>query len=89
MTHPRLSVLSAADKAHEIQESRRTLEQIVGRPVTSFAYPYGQSGDYDAQSVAMVRTGRLHARLRQRAGYRDPAKQSVRTSSIPRFGLER
>ena len=55
MTHPRLSVLNAADKAHEIQESRRTLEQIVGRSVTSFAYPYGQSGDYDAQSVAMVR----------------------------------
>src|SRR5262249_32959433 len=55
MTHPRLSSLSDAEQRDEVRRGRETLERIVGRPVKSFAYPYGQAADYDAQSVSIVR----------------------------------
>lgn len=52
VTHPFLSALSAASQRDEIQQSKASLEEIVGNPVSSFAYPYG---DYIAQTVALVR----------------------------------
>ena len=55
MTHPRLSTLSDAEKRREVLESRNLLQEILGQPVTSFAYPFGQRGDYDAETVAIVR----------------------------------
>lgn len=41
MTHPRLDEVSTERARREIVASRDLLEQIVGRPVTSFAYPHG------------------------------------------------
>ncbi len=55
VTHSHLASLSDDEKTDEICESRKMLEEIVGRPVSSFAYPYGRSGDYDAKSVEIVR----------------------------------
>src|SRR5207247_1162722 len=55
MTHARLSTLSYPEKKDEIDQSRKVLEEIVGEPIMSFAYPYGQRGDYDSESVAIVR----------------------------------
>jgi peptidoglycan/xylan/chitin deacetylase (PgdA/CDA1 family) len=55
MTHPRLSALSEPAQRREIRESRTRLEEVVGSAVASFAYPYGQPGDYGQESVAIVR----------------------------------
>lgn len=52
MTHPSLSALSVALQQDEIQRSKAELEEIVGHPLKSFAYPYG---DYTAETVALVR----------------------------------
>jgi peptidoglycan/xylan/chitin deacetylase (PgdA/CDA1 family) len=41
VTHPRLDELSLAEVAREVSDSKRCLEEVVERPVTSFAYPYG------------------------------------------------
>lgn len=41
VTHPVLSDLTAAAQRQEIRQSKRRLEEILGSPVTSFAYPYG------------------------------------------------
>jgi peptidoglycan/xylan/chitin deacetylase (PgdA/CDA1 family) len=40
-THPDLRELSGSALTHEIAGSRKELEQIIGSPVISFAYPYG------------------------------------------------
>jgi peptidoglycan/xylan/chitin deacetylase (PgdA/CDA1 family) len=53
VTHPPLAELPAARRAVEIAESQAACEAVAGRPVTSFAYPYGS---YDAQSLETVRT---------------------------------
>lgn len=41
LTHPRLPDLSLAGAKGEISESKTILEQVFGRPVTAFCYPYG------------------------------------------------
>jgi len=54
MTHPVLSALPASAQWAEIQCSKACLEDILERPVTSFAYPYGSRSDYTGETVAMV-----------------------------------
>src|SRR5262245_4708923 len=41
MTHPTLGVASVEDQRREIAGCRAALEHALGRPVTAFAYPYG------------------------------------------------
>lgn len=51
VTHPFLSSLPAAKQREEIKRCKASLEEIVGHPVSSFAYPHG---NYTAQTVAVV-----------------------------------
>lgn len=53
-THPVLSRLPAASQRDEIQQSKSYLEQILNRPVTSFAYPYGHPHDYTPETIAIL-----------------------------------
>jgi peptidoglycan/xylan/chitin deacetylase (PgdA/CDA1 family) len=41
LTHPQLDCLSLAAASAEIRQSKIVLEQILGQPVDTFAYPYG------------------------------------------------
>ena len=41
MTHPRLARLSADDQERELRDSRRLIEDQIGRPVRHVAYPFG------------------------------------------------
>ena len=51
LTHPHLSSVSDDDLVHELLDSKRMLEEIVGRDVVSFSYPYG---DYDRRVADAV-----------------------------------
>jgi peptidoglycan/xylan/chitin deacetylase (PgdA/CDA1 family) len=55
MTHPVLSGLPAATQREEIGGSKLHLEEILGRPVASFAYPYGSRHDYSSATVAILK----------------------------------
>ncbi len=55
VTHPVLAMLSERRQRSEIVRSKRRLEAILGRRVTSFAYPYGSKTDYSLQTVELVR----------------------------------
>lgn len=52
VTHPKLSALPAATQRQEIEQSRARLEAILGRSVTSFAYPHGDYTEVTAELVA-------------------------------------
>jgi peptidoglycan/xylan/chitin deacetylase (PgdA/CDA1 family) len=41
VTHARLGSQAVADQAFEIEESKKVLEGWINKPVTGFAYPYG------------------------------------------------
>jgi peptidoglycan/xylan/chitin deacetylase (PgdA/CDA1 family) len=55
ITHPVLSTLSVEEQYDEMVGSQKRLESILGRPVHTFAYPYGASGDFTPQTLEIVR----------------------------------
>lgn len=60
MTHPVLSILPRESQRTEIAESKQKLEAILGRPVTSFAYPFGGRQHYTAETIRLVREAGFH-----------------------------
>ena len=54
VTHSMLSTQSTSDQKWEMVESRAWLEELVGYPVTLFAYPYGDMGSDTAQIAQEV-----------------------------------
>ena len=54
VTHSVLSASSDQEQIAEILESKRLLEEILGKPVTSFSYPYGGKGDYTNKTENLV-----------------------------------
>lgn len=56
-THPRMSLLDEAGIREEATRSRHRIEEMVGRPVTSFSYPHGTQDDVNDQ----VREGVVNA----------------------------
>lgn len=54
VNHPVLGTLSPSAALREIAEGKQQLEHLLGRTVTSFAYPFGTRRDYRSEHVAMV-----------------------------------
>ena len=52
MTHATLRLLSNSQQMDEIAGSKAQLENIIGRPVTSFSYPHGE---YSVETTALVK----------------------------------
>jgi peptidoglycan/xylan/chitin deacetylase (PgdA/CDA1 family) len=52
--HAMLASLDEPDQAYEIRQSAADLAEILGEPITSFAYPFGRSDEYDSTSVRIV-----------------------------------
>jgi peptidoglycan/xylan/chitin deacetylase (PgdA/CDA1 family) len=57
-THRALTLLDDAELAEEVAGSKDALERLLGAPVTSFCYPYG---DFDDRVVAAVRAAGYRA----------------------------
>lgn len=55
VTHPSLAHQSRDVQIEEIARSRQHLESWLGHPVTGFAYPYGSTNAYSAETVEAVR----------------------------------
>lgn len=55
VTHPMLASQPVDVQREEIAKSKRHLEDITGKPVTSFSYPYGGPGDVDWAARRLVR----------------------------------
>lgn len=41
VSHPRMTDLSPSDMRYQLEESKRTLEQELGHPITLFSFPHG------------------------------------------------
>jgi peptidoglycan/xylan/chitin deacetylase (PgdA/CDA1 family) len=53
-SHPWLAALPAEEQRREIVGSKQMLQETLGRPVTSFAYPYGYRESFNQTSAAVV-----------------------------------
>ena len=56
VSHPVLSAITLETQEEEILRSRIELQEIVGQPIMSFAYPYGTLEDYTSETVDLVRS---------------------------------
>jgi peptidoglycan/xylan/chitin deacetylase (PgdA/CDA1 family) len=81
VTHPALSDLDPARQEGEMRGSKRQLEEIVGRPITSFAYPHGTRSDYGPATIALAEQLGFHRACTAVGGLID--------STTPRFELPR
>lgn len=54
-THPILSSLDNDKIEEEIVESKETIENILNKPVVSFAYPNGKNSDFDNRCKGIVK----------------------------------
>jgi peptidoglycan/xylan/chitin deacetylase (PgdA/CDA1 family) len=77
VTHPYLTHSPLSARRAEIEESRREIEEAVGRRVRYFAYP---GGDYDTATLALVRNAGYEAAL---------ATVSKRLDADARYEIER
>jgi peptidoglycan/xylan/chitin deacetylase (PgdA/CDA1 family) len=55
VTHSSLSALPLATQRSEIAGSKAAIEELTGREVADFAYPFGGRSDYSRASVGLVR----------------------------------
>jgi peptidoglycan/xylan/chitin deacetylase (PgdA/CDA1 family) len=55
VSHSMLSALPVSVQRQEIQQSKADLEEILGHPVRSFAYPFGTLSDYTSETVRLVK----------------------------------
>ena len=55
VTHSALAALTPREQHEEAARSRLDLELATGRPVTSFAYPFGHHADFTAETQVQVR----------------------------------
>lgn len=92
LTHPRLSKLTPEQQAHEIQENKRQLEALLGHPLLSFAYPYGDINESaKEQAIAAGYRFAVATNSGPKAMHQDPF-QIRRIAIFPRtdvFGLWR
>lgn len=51
VSHPRLAVLEPVRQARELSTSKRVIEDLIGGPVHSMAYPFGTEADWNTASV--------------------------------------
>jgi len=82
VTHPFLSALPAASQQNEIEQSKADLEEIIGHPVTSFAYPYG---NYTAETAALVKRAGFACAC---STFGDTVWQRTDCFQLPRFQVE-
>jgi peptidoglycan/xylan/chitin deacetylase (PgdA/CDA1 family) len=82
MTHPILASVSREIQQSEIENSKTTLEEILGRPVRSFAYPFGSKSDYTALSASIVRNCGFTCAC---SNYRDLVWRYSDSFQLPRF----
>ncbi|MGK5173596.1 polysaccharide deacetylase family protein [Geodermatophilus sp. CPCC 205761] len=72
LSHPSLALLPAVEQERELAGARAQLEELLDRPVTLLAYPFGKPGDVSEVTASLAR----------RAGYR-AAFTTVPTSVVP------
>lgn len=73
-THPDLRACSRSELESEIRGSKEDLEDLVGKPVTSFAYP---TGLLDGRVVDMVRSSGFTTAVTTRPGWWRPSAEAL------------
>jgi peptidoglycan/xylan/chitin deacetylase (PgdA/CDA1 family) len=55
VSHPALARQPLHAQRQEIEQSKAVLEEVIGRPITSFAYPFGGPAECNEETARLVR----------------------------------
>jgi peptidoglycan/xylan/chitin deacetylase (PgdA/CDA1 family) len=80
--HPLLGRLSVAEQQWEIRRSKSVLEEILGREVVGFSYPFGYRGAYTRQTTRLVREAGLEFAC---ANFESAPDRRTSLFQLPRF----
>src|SRR5262249_8697177 len=81
-SHPVLSQQPLDNQRKEIRGSKILLEDILGQPITSFAYPYGGAADYTTETVQEVRDAGFESAFSTSTGLVGKESEPLR---LPRY----
>lgn len=84
VTHPVLAELEPARQKYEIEASKESLEALTGRPVRSFAYPYGKKSHFNIHTMQAVQTAGLYCGC---ANYGRPVVSKTSRWALPRYQI--
>ena len=84
VNHADLGAVSLDQANVEVVESRRQLEEIVGRPVLLFSFPFGKISNIREEVRAMVAGAGYRALFSAGGGFVGSATELF---DIPRFGV--
>lgn len=81
MTHPQLHLLPRAAASFEITHSKHRLEELTGRAIEHFCYPYG---DYTSETVELVRAAGYRSAVTTQRGLANNSHDPLR---LPRVSI--
>jgi peptidoglycan/xylan/chitin deacetylase (PgdA/CDA1 family) len=81
VTHPVLPLLDEPDQRAEIEGSRAACEELIGQPIHTFAYPFGE---FDDAAAACVRAAGFACACTTQGGRISRESEFMR---LPRFGV--
>lgn len=55
VNHCSLGFMTEEEQYNEIKQSKDRIEQIIGRQITMFSYPFGNQGDYNTQTINILK----------------------------------
>ncbi|MCC7462076.1 MAG: polysaccharide deacetylase family protein [Gammaproteobacteria bacterium] len=87
VSHTIATVLSAARLAAELAASKREIEQLAGREVSSFCYPNGEAGDFDDATTAAVQQAGFDCAFTSVAGLNRPPVDRLRIRRVHAHAL--
>jgi peptidoglycan/xylan/chitin deacetylase (PgdA/CDA1 family) len=85
LTHPSMARIPRGQARQEAEQSKRRLEDLVGRPVTSFAYPYGTLADFDPEVAGILAECGYDCAFTSQHG---PARPGMPLLTLPRIKVE-
>lgn len=85
ITHVPLASMSDAAAEREIADSKRILEEHLGRPIQAYAYVKGGLGDFDARHGEMLRRGGYDAAFTTVTGSNGPGADPF---TLKRYNVE-
>lgn len=83
-SHSMLSILSRTEQWSEIVGGKEALERVIEKPVTSFAYPFGDRHAFTSRSVALVKRAGFELACTTRSGR---VTRSTRRFRVPRLAV--
>ncbi|MDQ0898785.1 peptidoglycan/xylan/chitin deacetylase (PgdA/CDA1 family) [Paenibacillus sp. V4I7] len=79
LTHPHLTQLSVEQQREEITESRRRIEQALGKSVDVFAYPFGE---YNEETLKILKEAAYRYAFTTKEGYASSNQSPYELSRI-------